>query len=323
MLIARSLEELSGISPNVAARAVTVGNFDGVHLGHLALVDTVREQASFRNIPSMAITFDPHPATVVRGDARREPLTPLPRKLELLDGAGLDAVLVLPFTPDMAAMSPERFLREILLPASGNAVLVIGFNFALGRDRAGDFAALRRMGADMGFSVTTAPAYAVGGEIVSSSLIRGYIRAGNMEAAGAALGRPHSIDGEVVEGARRGRLLGFPTANLRCGDAMPPPPGVYATWAERLSRRGEKPLMSVTSVGTNPTFGGETLTVEVHVFNFTDNIYAERLRVHCIRKLRDPIRFDGADALRERIAADIALAGECLGRNDAAEWERP
>lgn len=299
--------------------AVTIGNFDGVHVGHRELIRITREKAAARGTASVLVTFDPHPAHVVRGIPGPGILTPLPRKLELLKETGLDAVLVYPFTGETAAMSAGEFVRTVLAASLRTADLVMGYNFALGRDRSGDYGTLRELGLRYGFSVTQVPPVVVDTETASSTLVRERVRSGDMEKAARLLGRAHSADGTVVRGRARGSGLGFPTANIDYGSVLLPPFGAYATWVQVLSDGpGAPPRMGMTSVGTNPTFGGGAVTLETHVLDFSGDLYGKTLRVHFIHRLRGEIHFRSVADLVARLERDAISAREALKRDGAA-----
>ena len=304
----------SRLGPHQGLRhAVTIGNFDGVHLGHRELIRVTREKAAGNGSPSVLVTFDPHPVHVVRGVGKPELITPLPRKLELLEKTGIDHVLVLPFTASMAAMDAESFVRLVLVDALAVSDLVTGYNFALGRGRSGNLSTLRGLAEAYGFTVTQVQPVVVNGETVSSSLVRGHIKTGELARATALLGRPHSVDGEVVHGQARGRKLGFPTANIAFPDMILPPLGAYAAWLRLLP--DEKPRMSMTSVGTNPTFGGGSVTLEAHVLDFSGDLYGRTARLYFMKRLRGEITFQGPEALVQRLTQDADAARDALRRN--------
>jgi riboflavin kinase/FMN adenylyltransferase len=274
-----------------------------------------------RKVAAALVTFDPHPVYVVRAVAGPDLLTPLPRKLELLGRTGLEAVLVLPFTQETAETPAEDFVRAVLVDALHATDLVAGFDFALGKDRAGDYPTLRALGGRHGFSVTRVPPVVVGEETVSSSLIREHIRSGNMENVIPLLGRMHSVEGGILHGQARGRKLGFPTANIDCRNALLPPLGAYATWLQILPDRsggnafGAKPLQSMTSVGTNPTFGGGAVTLETHVLDFSGDLYEKTVRLHFACRLRAEMTFNSAEDLAARLRHDAESARAALRRS--------
>lgn len=316
MRISRSLEDFTGSVPPGSRHAVTIGNFDGVHLGHRELIRMTRELAAERSVPSVLMTFDPHPAQVVRRMARPDIITPLPRKLELLEDTGIDHVLILQFTASMAAMDAAAFARTVLAETLAASDLVMGYNFALGRDRGGDFTALRDMGKQYGFAVTQVRPVIAGQETVSSSLIREHINSGDMAGAAALLGRPHSVDGTVIHGQKRGRKLGFPTANIDFPDMILPPKGAYATWVRIMPDPDLR--MAMTNLGTNPTFGGEALSLESHLLDFSGDLYGRTVRVHFMDRLRGEIVFKGTQSLAEGLTRDAAATRAILEREKPA-----
>ena len=316
MQVAYSVREFLRQATPGTIHAATLGNFDGVHMGHRELVRMTCEKAAMRHARSVVVTFDPHPVHILRNIERPELLTPLPRKLELLDKLGVEAVLVLAFTRDMALMEPGDFIYEYLVEGLSVADIVIGYNFALGKNRKGNLVSLRRFGGKWGFEVSQVKPVIINGETVSSTLIREQVRCGNVGRAEKLLGRPYSAEGKVVRGAGRGTGLGFPTANVDYGHTLLPPLGAYATWVELLPAknggRAEGPWPAMTSVGTNPTFGGSDVTLEVHLLDFTGDLYGKIVRVHFMNRLRAEIRFNGITALCERLAHDAREAARVL-----------
>jgi riboflavin kinase/FMN adenylyltransferase len=314
MQTAYDLSGLLALSPAGAVHAATIGNFDGVHLGHQALLARTREKARGTGALSLAVTFEPHPLRLLRGIELPDLLTDLPRKLELLEEHGMDRVLVLPFTHELAALTPEEFSRAILKDALNISGLVIGYDYALGRNRRGDYALLAQLGAGLGFDVERLPPLRAGEDIVSSSLIRLRLRQGDVRGAGALLGRPHSVDGLVVRGrGQGGTLLGFPTANLSLGEVLLPKGGVYAVLARILpAEKSGRCFAAVANVGVNPTFGGNKLSLEAHLLNFSGDLYGRKLRLHFMERLRDETRFPCVEALKRQIGQDAAAAKALL-----------
>ena len=333
MLVARSVDEFRALSPADARYAVTIGNFDGVHMGHRELIRVTRAKAEAasatlgRKVASVLVTFDPHPVHVVRGVDKPYILTPLPRKLEILDQTGLDAVLVLPFTMEMARTGADEFVKTYIVDLLQPTDMVVGYNFALGKDRGGNYTALCRLGGLYGFDVTQVQPVIVERETVSSSLIREHIRSGDMDRAAKLMGRMHSVDGEVIHGQARGRKIGFPTANIDYGNVLLPPLGAYATWLRVLPENGTKcgtpgtkgqmaePLQSMTSVGTNPTFGGGAVTLETHALDFSGDLYEKMVRLHFVCRLRAEITFQSVEDLIARLGHDADCTRDVLRRN--------
>ncbi|MBT0773909.1 bifunctional riboflavin kinase/FAD synthetase [Kineosporia sp. J2-2] len=332
MHVWRDLGEVpSGFGPS----AVTVGNFDGVHRGHLAVLSRTVEAARRQNLKAVAITFAPHPLAVLHPDRAPQPLSTPAHRLELLADTGLDAVLMLPFTAELAEWSPRRFVQEVMVDALHAREVVVGSDTRFGRRNAGDIDTLRELGADLHFTVDEVadlkgPDTGEGARRWSSTLVREQIVAGDVAAAADVLGRPHRVTGVVVHGDHRGRELGFPTANLTT-DAIGavPTDGVYAGWLVRPGETGEpgacskhdtgERLPAAISVGTNPTFDGEQRRVEAYVLGRDDlDLYGERIAVEFVERLRPTLRFDGIEALIKQMNDDVARCREVLGVNTPA-----
>ena len=305
--------------PALGPAVLTIGFFDGVHLGHQRLIERAGVLAAERGAVAVAVTFWPHPSAILRPEAAPTLLTTLAEKLHLLGELGrLDATVVLPFDEALSHQSPEAFLDTIAAFCRPVA-LVEGPDFAMGHKRAGDLAFLREAGERRGFTVETYEER-VGGERVSSTRIRTLLRAGEAEAATRLLGRPYSLSGEVVEGDKRGRLLGFPTANLQLdARTLLPANGVYAVRV-RLPGETRATHAAVCNIGVRPTFGGEPrLIVEVHLLDAAMDLYGLGLAVEVVARLRDERRFAGVDELKAQIGADAdraraLLAGDAAGR---------
>lgn len=314
------------LAPRALARgcAVTIGNFDGVHRGHQALILRAIDSARSQGLPAVVITFEPHPLRVVLGDGAPPQLISLQHKLECFADLGVDLALVMPFTRETMALSPEDFVSRVLVESLNTRLLVVGYDYAFGKGRRGNAALLAEEGKRYGFSVEEFPAVQVDGGIVSSTRIRKALMAGDIAEATALLGRPHSVEGTVTRGMNRGgRLLGFPTANLRLdSDLLLPCTGVYAVLAEVNPRQHSLPgvcrgseglyLKGVANVGKNPTFGDEFLRVETHLLDFHANIYDTPFRVHFIERLRDERKFNGVTELIDQIRRDAETAKQVL-----------
>jgi len=289
--------------------AVAIGNFDGVHVGHRAVIDRARSLAAARGLRAVALTFDPHPAVVLAPHAAPPRVCSLARRLELLAAAGLDAVVVEPFTRDLAACPADAFVDDIVLGALRARAIAVGYDFAYGQGRAGSTDALRAHGERAGAAVEIVAPVEVGGEPASSSRIRAHLRAGDLAAAERLLGRRWDIDGTVVHGAKRGRAIGVPTANIAPESDLLIAPGIYAV---TLAAGGAE-LPAVASLGTNPTFvDGGGLVLEVHVLDWDGDLYDRRVRTTFVARLRDEQRFDSVDALLAQIRHDIELARAAL-----------
>jgi riboflavin kinase/FMN adenylyltransferase len=283
--------------------AVIIGNLDGVHRGHQAVLHQARTIADARGLKTLVLTFDPHPAQVLRGVTPPR-LATLERRVELLRRHGADEVVVEPFTSDLAALTPERFVKELLVDRLGAGAVVVGENFRFGARRAGDLALLRELGKSLAFDVAAAEVAGDERGPFSSTRVRDAIASGDLNEATRLLGRRHSISGVVEGGDRRGRTIGFPTANLGGVVEVLPPHGVYAVFA------GDRP--GVMNLGVRPTVDGKQLRIEVHLFDFAGDLYGQSMRVHLVDRIRDEKKFGGLDELKAQIAADAAAAKSLL-----------
>jgi riboflavin kinase / FMN adenylyltransferase len=286
---------------------LTVGTFDGVHLGHRDILARLRARADALGLEPIVVTFRPHPLAVVNPSAAPMLLTPDGEQLDALAASGPLRVEVLEFTPDLARHSAEAFVREILLGRFQVQELVIGYDHGLGRGREGDAAALEKLGAQLGFSVEIVPAALDGGGApISSSAIRTFVAHGDLDRAARALGRPYSFSGTVVMGEQRGRQLGYPTLNIALPSArkLLPPDGVYAVRA----RTARGMFGGMMNLGGKPTFGDLERTLEVHLFDVSGDWYGETVSVDLIRRLRDTTRFVSLDELKAQLGRDAEQA---------------
>lgn len=284
---------------------LALGNFDGVHRGHSKILDRVRRVAGEHGATSVVMTFDPHPPSVVRPDKAPPLLMTMAQKLEAIAAAGLQGAAIVRFTPEMSRWDPETFVRTVLVDWLRVAEVWVGANFLFGHDRAGNFSLLRTLGARYGFKAEKIDPVRYKDFVVSSTRIRRLIGEGRVDEAGALLGHPYFIDGVVVPGDRRGRTIGYPTANLATANALVPPNGVYAT----TTTVSGVVRPSVTNIGARPTVGhpGPT-TIETHLFNFDQDLYGVSVRVGFVLRLRDERAFESLDALRAQISADCDRA---------------
>jgi riboflavin kinase/FMN adenylyltransferase len=295
---------------SASAAAVTVGNFDGVHLGHAALCEAVVREARAASGEAAALTFDPHPSRVLAPERAPATLTTIAQRAELLAGLGVDRVAVVPFTRELSHVPAEEFARRLLSEALGARVVVVGFNFRFGSGRKGDVTALEVLGRTLGFRVVAVPPVVVDGAPVSSTRVREALARGAVEAAAGLLGRDYFVDGAVIRGVGRGRTLGIPTANLDPVNEILPGGGVYAA---RVRVPGEaQSVAAVVNVGRRPTFGGGATLVEAHLLDFEGDLYGRELRVAFAARLRDEQRFSGPDVLKKQIARDVAAARQLL-----------
>lgn len=297
-------------APGWGRSAVTIGVFDGVHRGHQEIIGHVVKRARNLGVQSVVVTFDPHPSEVVRPGSHPAVLTPPDRKAELIEQLGADVLCVIPFTPEFSRLSAEAFVHDVLVENLHAALVVVGENFRFGHKAAGDVTLLERLGRTFGFAMEPAPLIAADQVVFSSTYIRSCVDAGDVEAAAAALGRPHRVEGVVVRGDRRGRDLGFPTANLLSGPHMAiPADGVYAG---RLVRRGGQRLPAAISVGTNPTFSGRQRRVEAYVLDFDGDLYGERVALDFVARLREMRRYESMEPLITQMHEDVARTRELL-----------
>lgn len=313
--------DLQEIPPGFGPSVVTLGNFDGVHRGHRALLGTVVREASLREAHAVAVTFDPPPLAVLHPERAPAQIAGLEHRLDLLTGTGLDAVLVLEFTRDLAAQTPEEFVRTVFVEALGATAVVLGSDSRFGVRNSGNIDTMRELGAAHGFAVVEVHAVGettAGGRNWSSTHLRRLLTDGEVTAAAEILGRPHRVTGEVVHGHHRGRELGFPTANLGAGSVgLVPADGVYAGWLERFDLPPgdeERRLPAAISVGTNPTFDDvPERTVEAHVLDRLDlDLYHEHVGVDFVARLRGNVRFASIEELLTQIGQDVDVSRSIL-----------
>ncbi len=301
--VAKTVGELAGAFPCYTA---TIGNFDGVHKGHREILDRVIKERQGESCGSLLITFDPHPSAVLYPAKNQTTLTRLEKKIALLDEMGLEAVLVMEFTLQLAKMDPRDFIADILLPLNVR-VLYVGHDFHFGSGRTGNAEFLAKEGQRYGFDVHVVEQVDGLGDRVGSTRIRQLLEAGNVEEAAALLGRFHCITGTVVSGAGRGRRIGFPTCNLDDTEETVPASGVYATITEWEGKK----YGGVTHIGPIPTFGIETLSIETHLFDFRQDVHGEILEVAFVKRLRGIKKFQSVEDLVSQIADD-GLAAKAI-----------
>lgn len=305
--------------PNGWGRCVaTIGVFDGVHRGHQQIVGQARAKAAELDVPTVMVTFTPHPSEVVRPGSHPALLTTNTRKAELAEQFGVDVVVFLPFTSEFSKLSPEEFVHRALVADLHATAVVVGENFRFGHKAHGDVQTLVSLGQRWGFSAEGVPLLADDGHPISSTYIRSCVQAGEVGAAAHALGRPHRLDGVVIRGDQRGRDLGFPTANLRAEVyAAVPADGVYAGRVVRIDEWGNtradaEPRVAAISVGTNPTFEGVHQSVEAYILDFDADLYGQNLGIEFTHRLRGMQRFDSIPALVTQMAADVEQTRQLL-----------
>jgi riboflavin kinase/FMN adenylyltransferase len=291
---------------------VTIGNFDGLHVGHQCIMETVRERAGSLGCQSLVFTFEPHPRKVIRPDASTPLLATLEQKLALLEAAGVDAVVVEDFTREFARYDAAGFVREVVHGRLDPREVYVGYDFHFGRDREGSRKTLAQLGPELGFSVTVIPEVTVGDESVNSTRIRALLSGGDVAGADRLLGRPYAVIGRVAKGDQRGRTIGFPTLNLDPENEVLPSEGVYATRVRFLDEGQPEAgarFGAVTNVGRRPTFKtSDPVLAESHLFDFSEEAYGRRIELSFVDHIRGEKKFSGPDALVEQIRADAAEA---------------
>jgi riboflavin kinase/FMN adenylyltransferase len=308
--VIRLVEDWRDLPPDARGASVALGNFDGVHLGHRAVVAAAVHEARRRGVSAGVISFEPHPRKWFQPDA--EPFRVMSRgqQARALEDLGVDILYALPFDAEMAAMTDEAFAERVLAKGLGVRHVATGFDVTFGKDRTGDGESLTRYGERLGFAVTTVDRVAdLEGEKYSSSAARAALKQGRPEAVAHILGRPFSIEGVVSPGDQRGRLLGFPTANVPLGDYVRPAFGVYAT---RSRLPDGRVIPGVANLGLRPTVAGVDERLEVHLFDFNEDIYGQVIETELVAFLRPEQKFAGLDALKDQIARDVEAAKRAL-----------
>ncbi|GFE58452.1 bifunctional riboflavin kinase/FAD synthetase [Geobacter sp. AOG1] len=305
MIIYRSIDEIRERLPNAV---VTIGNFDGVHLGHREMFRRLKKAAADIGGVSVVITFYPHPLKVLPVGRDVRLINTYAEKENLIEASGVDYLVVLHFTPEFASISATEFVRDILVGRIGARKLIIGYDYAFGRNRQGDVAFLQRLGGEMGFAVEVLAPIGTGETVYSSSMVRRLIQAGDVKEVVAFLGRHFSVGGTVVHGHHRGKDLGFPTANLQTDKELLPAHGVYAVKVKVNDRIYD----GACNIGDNPTFGDEASAIEVFLFDFDGDLYGNELRVYFVERLRGEMKFPDVASLTQAIGEDIRRCREIL-----------
>ena len=293
---------IENISADLRCAVVTIGNFDGVHLGHRFIFRKLVDEARRESCPAVAITFEPHPKMILHPERRPFYLITSPEeKIRLVAVAGVDILILIPFSLEYAKTTADEFIRDVLWERLRIRKILIGQDYTFGRGKEGDKTFLTESGRRLGFAVEVMNSFKVGDTTVSSTRIRIALLAGEVRFAASLLGRPYNLVGEVIYANRRGVRLGFPTANIRPDKELVPPRGVYAVQVllEGNRHRG------ILNIGFNPTFAGQTLSIEVHIFDFNENIYGKALEILFIERIRDEIRFESPEKLIAQINKDI------------------
>lgn len=309
MRIYRALKEIIGHEQGCV---VAVGNFDGVHLGHGAILQQTVESAGVGDSPSLVMTFSVHPANRLRPDKAPGIIMRIEDRLTLMERAGIQAALVLPFDTQLAVMEPEEFVDRVLVDALNSVEVVAGEGWRFGKDRAGDMDLLSTLGGERGIKVNGIPAQKLGGLPISSTRIREALARGEVDLAARLLGRPHFVRGIVEHGEGRGISLGYPTVNLSCNNSIVPSRGVYAAAFAHAGKVGPAGV----NIGIRPTFGTGPDTVEAHLVGEIGDIYGEEVTLIFLARLRDELAFPDKGSLGDQIGRDIARAEEVFGRYD-------
>lgn len=305
MIIHRSIAEITAPLPNPV---VTIGNFDGVHLGHREIFRRLKQAAREIGGVSVVITFDPHPLRVVNYSKNVRLINTLDEKITLIEASGIDYLIIIPFDLQFAAISSVDFIKNFLVGRLGVKKLIVGYDYAFGRNREGDFEMLRSYGEKLSFAVEELSPINCGETIYSSTLIRQMIAAGEVAQVVQYLGRHFSLGGTVVHGANRGRTLGYPTANILTAKELIPADGVYAVKVKIEERIYD----GACNIGTNPTFGATPVSIEAFLFDFDGELYGRDLRVYFIERIRQEIKFASSDDLKKAIADDVATCRRIL-----------
>ncbi len=299
---------ISAIPQGLIKPVVTIGNFDGVHLGHQELLNGVINRAAEIGGTSTVITFEPHPVQVLRPDKAPRRLTSLQEKMELFQSLGIKVVVCIDFTWEFAHQTPDEFIRTILYEKIGARIVIVGYNYTFGKDRKGNIDLLGARGKTFGFEVEVVGSVEIEGQRVSSSRIREHLTSGEVDKAARLLGRYYVIEGLVTPGHHRGMELGYPTANIYIIDETLPKEGIYAVKVVH----GSETIDGVCYIGTQPTFAGDKVGVEVHLFNFDGPLYHEHLRILFIKMIRGERKFEDRESLIRQIKDDVGKAKEVL-----------
>ncbi len=289
--------------------AITIGSFDGIHLGHMALFEKTQKLAHKLKVEPLIVSFEPHPRIVLSSDSNFKLLTTLEEKLYILSQIGIKNLALIPFTHFLAKLSPESFVKEYIINKFKAKGLVIGFNFRFGKERKGNAEFLKKLSQKYQFVLEIINPIVFDGIVISSSLIRKFIENKQFEEANKLLGRPYFILGKVIKGKKRGKLIGFPTANLEISPLkLLPPAGVYAVWVSYE----DKKFKGALNIGTRPTFNEKELSVEVHIFNFNKDIYEKTIKIEIIKYIRNELKFSSTQELKMQIKKDCELINNIL-----------
>ncbi len=298
------ITDLNNITTKLTKSVITLGNFDGLHLGHQELIKMVIRRARETGATSLVVTFRPHPLQILAPEKCPPLISIYEEKIKLFEELGIDVLVKIPFTVDFAAMTPEDFVRDVLCGLLGAKEILVGFNYKFGKGRQGNVRTLKKLGEKFGFTVREVEQVSLNGEVISSTKIRRLLKEGDVEHAARLLGRTYAVTGIVVRGDGRGKGLGFPTANIVPKHSIIPSNGVYAA---RLYVR-DKLYDGIANVGMRPTFSKEALTIEVHAFDFNEDIYREEVSLYFVKKIREEKKFGSVEGLIRQIGSDIETA---------------
>lgn len=300
----RSTNPLKGLPPTI----LTLGNFDGVHIGHQKILKTISSRAKELKCCSVVYTFEPHPQKIVAPHKSTELLTDLKDKKNLIEATGIDFLVLANFTKEFSTKHPEDFVSHIIVDQINASEVYVGHDYSFGRGKSGTIDKLKTLGKLHGFKVFVIPAVKQTNKIVSSTAIREQLQLGNTEKASLLLGRDYTIKGKVIKGTMRGKKIGFPTANLDVTSELIPASGVYASYA----KVGTKTYKGATNIGTSPTFGAKITTVETHLIGFSGNLYKKNIELTFIKRLRDEKKFSSIDSLVSQIKKDVTKTEKIL-----------
>lgn len=313
MKVFRSIEEINEKLPRAV---VTIGNFDGVHLGHREIFRRLKRAAAELGGVSVVITFEPHPLKVLPVGKRLRLINTYAEKETLIEASGVDYLVTIPFTPEFAAISADEFVRDMLVERIGVVKVIIGYDYAFGRNREGNAEFLRRLGQELGFEVQVLEPIGDGMTVYSSSNVRRLIESGNVKDVVSLLGRHFSLGGAVVHGFHRGKGLGFPTANLKTDKELIPRFGVYAVKV----KIGDTVYDGACNIGDNPTFQDGGTSIEVFIFDYDGDLYGREVRLYFVERIRDEEKFADVETLQKAIARDVARCREILGGVSIIEY---
>jgi riboflavin kinase / FMN adenylyltransferase len=309
----RILESLE-FSEKFVNPVLTIGNYDGLHLGHRRIMERIQEKARDLNGTSMLMTFHPHPLTILRPDKCIGLITPLHVKKRLIEEAGIDVLIIIPFTDEFRRLTAEAFVDKLLVQKLGIKGLIVGYDFKFGKEGKGNVEYLASLSTEYRFFFEIQGAITLDGEKVGSNRIRKMIREGDVGKAALHLGRPYMVEGTVAKGDGRGRTIGFPTINLKTEFPLIPKGGVYITHVNVEGKR----YPAVTNIGYNPTFNGQSLTIEAYILDFSGNLYGQDISLYFLQRVRDEVRCNSVDELKERIWNDVDTAREYFNKANKA-----